>query len=114
MITITTKGIEQLVKEETPRRPVIERLDLDLHRAYYGQETIYFTRPNAGRDVILPISSIWENEKEKVSIHISPDDYSFDRRVCGPKESLQLGENRTEFNGEYQYQIVISPKGNIM
>lgn len=149
MITITRKKPEEFAREIVKEMPLADRLDLDLSRSY-GGETIYFAGIRSGKAETLPLDSVWGREQkepidsiytashdsnykknralrqvDRVLVHISPEEFSLERRVCYPGEVLSFGHHNENgkmppSNGSHcvseneQYQLVVTQKGNVM
>ncbi len=144
MITITTKNPKEFAIDKVAELSTVERLDLDLYkRNPYKISKYDYVGIKAGRPITLPLDSVWEREPDvyiqtvhydqlfskrktdKVLIHISPEEFSLEKRVCYPGEMLSYGSHNEHnkippSNGtrcicsSIQYQIIITSQSNIM
>jgi len=159
MITITRKSPETFAQDTIQTLPVCDRLDFDLGRNYDRTPIEFTgfrpgradTLPLDGiweRDHQDHISSIYTDAKingqpdtkerqkyrplrqvDRVLVHVAPEDFNLERRVCYPGEVLsfestlfdviigkEIGpSNRSSCVGnDRQYQVIVSQYGNAM
>jgi hypothetical protein len=138
---ISSKKQREAIGKAVQELPTQDKLDISL----FSQEHTDLTKWagfRAGRSETLPVGSIWERtspsyvsdrkvysttknamegkyeqleKTDRIIVHISPEDFSLERRVEHSGESLPYGKNHTNvIDEETQYQILVTSEGNIM